>query len=211
MQDFYDNPSEMIAKYWKSYKTVIIGSFFISLAGIFLYTKYQEHQNQLSLAAAEHYYNYIDAQSRDDSATQQRSLQILKEQSPGKAFTAIASMREIASLLDSGQWNQAESELIALEKSSTIDILKTIACYKRAELYYAQRRFDEAISLLETLEQPDFHLKKHLQARIYAAEGEKEKALALFQELLQTPNIDTPVQALWSAQYQALALQEELA
>lgn len=211
MQDFYDNPSELVLKYWNSYKFFIISATVMALAAIFSYTRYNDYQEQLSLAAAEHYYTYVDAQSRDDVATQQRSLHVMKEQSPGKAFTAIACLKEIGALLQDQQWDQAEEALISLETSTEIDIFKTIACYKRAELYYSQKRFDESLKILATLELQNFYLKQHLLARIYAANGEKQRALEIFEELLQTPNIDVAVQALWSAQYQALALEEELA
>lgn len=211
MQDFSEKASQNVIKFCSDYKVHIISGFFLILLALYSQTRYTTYRQDMALAAAEHYYTYTQAAERDDTATQQRALEMLKTQSPDESFTDLARIHEIASLIDNKDWDAAERELLGLEKSTKIEMFQTIARYKRAEIYYVQERFDEALATIESLEHPDFYLKQHLQARIYAASGQKERALEIFEQLLALPNLDKPVQASWAAQYQALALEENLA
>lgn len=210
MQDFSDKAIADISKFWTAYKIPVISGFLLIIAALWGQARYAHHCEEIAASAAEHYYTYTHALERDDTATQQRSLSELKKQSPAQPYGILAHVREAAYCMENQDWDRAQKELLYVEQNSPIPTLKMMAQYKRAEIAYIKEEFDEALAILEPIDAPELSLKEHLKARIFYAQGDKERALKTLESLLETPNLDKAVQASWTAQYQALALEENL-
>jgi predicted negative regulator of RcsB-dependent stress response len=198
---------EDLFQFWKRYKVIAIGSFLTIVTAIVIYSYSTAQFQKRLLVAAEHYQNAIEAIDRQDEHSLQRSLDILQQEYASSPYASMATMTRTGELMRTHQLDEAEKHTDWLMKKSTLPLVKSLATYKKAELCYLKKNFDESLAYLATLKDESLILMTdHLRAKNYAHLNKIDESLALYKSILEKNELDDAHKALLVAEYNYLYL-----
>jgi predicted negative regulator of RcsB-dependent stress response len=186
-----DQQVEALKKWWKENGTSLIVGLFVGVSALFGYRYYVEQNNVHAVHASDLYMQVmLSAASRTvDDKTVDIQNELINEYSdtPYASLSALA-LAKIEYEKDNADGAAAQLEL-ALKHASD-DVIKQIASLRLVSVYLEQKKYDEAMSLLDKEHDAAFDAQyEELKGDLFSARGEIAEARVAYDKAISLQGI----------------------
>lgn len=173
---------EQAKHFWKKYGNLITWTLVIVLGAYAAWTGWLFWQNQQAGKAAE-LYEQLDVAVMEGKADKiTRVFGDLKERHPGTTFAQQGALLAAKALFDQGKAEPARASLQWLIDNGKNPDLVAVARLRQAGLLMDDKKFDEALKLLDGELPEEFQaLAQDRRGDIYMAQSRKDDALKAYQ------------------------------
>ncbi len=177
---------EAFKKWWKENGTSVIVAIAIALSAVGGYKYWQSQKLQNAWKASDEY-KFVSEQLQQDDLKEgdiKRAQALLKDHE-GTIYADFTALQLVKISVEKGDYDAALSQLNSAKANAKSAQLKPIIDYRIAQVQFAKGELDNALNTLSSIKDKGQEaVVKELQADIYSAKGEKEKALALYKEAI---------------------------
>lgn len=167
-----------LKEWWKeNYKGLLV-VFFGTLAAVYGWRFWQQHQLEQSQLRSMHYEQVLNQEDENALKTF-----VAEDDSTYSTFALFAAAKKAVS---DHQYKEAKVFLEQAQQKAKESLLKDLASLRLAEVQLQLKDFDNALETLKAVKGETWLSKKSLIAgNIYLAKGEKDKARQVFEEALE--------------------------
>lgn len=186
-----DQQVEALKKWWKENGTSLIVGLFVGVSALFGYRYYVEQNNAHAVHASDLYMQVmLSAASRttDDKTVDFQNELINKYSDTPYASLSALALAKIEYEKDDADGAAAQLELAL--KHANDDVIKQIASLRLASIYLEQKKYDEAMSLLDKEHDAAFDAQyEELKGDLFSARGEIAEARVAYDKAISLQGI----------------------
>ena len=141
---------DTLKSWWQTYGTlvaVIVAAFAAGIAGVQAWNYYQKQKTE---QAAELYDSVLQVQGSGDPKKIGDAARLLMEGFPSSGYASRAALISARASFDNGDLQTAKSRLQWALDNSTEEELKDLVRFRLAGILLDEKKYDEALGLLET-------------------------------------------------------------
>ena len=174
-----------LKSWWEAYGTlvmVVIATFIASMAGVKMWNYYQQQQIE---QAAELYSSLLQIEAGGDTRKISDAAQLVMTGFPGSGYASRAALISARASFEGGDVQSAKSRLQWTLDNTKEDELKDLVRLRLAGLLLDERKYDDALRLLDTKHGESFGgLYGDLKGDVLTAAGKVSEARAAYQMAL---------------------------
>ena len=174
-----------LKSWWEAYGTlvmVVIATFIASMAGVKMWNYYQQQQIE---QAAELYSSLLQIEAGGDTRKISDAAQLVMTGFPGSGYASRAALISARASFEGGDVQSAKSRLQWTLDNTKEDELKDLVRLRLAGLLLDERKYDDALRLLDTKHGESFGgLYGDLKGDVLTAAGKVTEARAAYQMAL---------------------------
>ena len=174
-----------LKSWWEAYGTlvmVVIATFIASMAGVKMWNYYQQQQID---QAAELYSSLLQIEAGGDTRKISDAAQLVMTGFPGSGYASRAALISARASFEGGDVQNAKSRLQWTLDNTKEDELKDLVRLRLAGLLLDERKYDDALRLLDTKHGESFGgLYGDLKGDVLTAAGKVTEARAAYQMAL---------------------------
>lgn len=174
-----------LKSWWEAYGTlvmVVIATFIASMAGVKMWNYYQQQQIE---QAAELYSSLLQIEAGGDTRKISDAAQLVMTGFPGSGYASRAALISARASFEGGDVQNAKSRLQWTLDNTKEDELKDLVRLRLAGLLLDERKYDDALRLLDTKHGESFGgLYGDLKGDVLTAAGKVSEARAAYQMAL---------------------------
>ena len=174
-----------LKSWWEAYGTlvmVVIATFIASMAGVKMWNYYQQQQIE---QAAELYSSLLQIEAGGDTRKIGDAAQLVMTGFPGSGYASRAALISARASFEGGDVQNAKSRLQWTLDNTKEDELKDLVRLRLAGLLLDERKYDDALRLLDTKHGESFGgLYGDLKGDVLTAAGKVSEARAAYQMAL---------------------------
>lgn len=208
MNDYLTEQEQIeILKNWvKQYSLVILTGVFVAVLSISGWRYWQQRQDKILSHASSVYDEMLTVRAQNDLATTKIQAKKLFEHYPKTVYGEFAALMLAREAVIKKEYANAEKELRWVLKKSNIASILQIARLRLARIMLAEQKPNEAIKLLQTVEDKSFNgLTDEVKGDAYLAMNNIDMARQSYaQALSELPNAET-IRPLLQMKYDNLA------
>ncbi len=174
-----------LKSWWEAYGTlvmVVIATFIASMAGVKMWNYYQQQQIE---QAAELYSSLLQIEAGGDTRKISDAAQLVMTGFPGSGYASRAALISARASFEGGDVQSAKSRLQWTLDNTKEDELKDLVRLRLAGLLLDERKYDDALRLLNTKHGESFGgLYGDLKGDVLTAAGKVSEARAAYQMAL---------------------------
>jgi predicted negative regulator of RcsB-dependent stress response len=174
-----------LKSWWEAYGTlvmVVIATFIASMAGVKMWNYYQQQQIE---QAAELYSSLLQIEAGGDTRKISDAAQLVMTGFPGSGYASRAALISARVSFEGGDVQNAKSRLQWTLDNTKEDELKDLVRLRLAGLLLDERKYDDALRLLDTKHGESFGgLYGDLKGDVLTAAGKVTEARAAYQMAL---------------------------
>lgn len=171
-----------LKSWWEAYGTlvmVVIATFIASMAGVKMWNYYQQQQIE---QAAELYSSLLQIEAGGDTRKISDAAQLVMTGFPGSGYASRAALISARASFEGGDVQSAKSRLQWTLDNTKEDELKDLVRLRLAGLLLDERKYDDALRLLDTKHGESFGgLYGDLKGDVLTAAGKVSEARAAYQ------------------------------
>lgn len=176
--------------FWKNWGRWLFALLIAAALGYLGYIIYKDHKISQNREAAEVLAQMVDkAQSKADSKQINADLLKLQQDYPDTVPAAQATMMVAATEFDAGRYDTAAGHLNWVLSNQKAPLIQALAAQRLAVVLLQQKKYDAAITALNTKVEADFEpLLLEAKGDVYAAQNKTKEAVQSYgQALSQLP------------------------
>ena len=174
-----------LKSWWEAYGTlvmIVIATFIASMAGVKMWNYYQQQQIE---QAAELYSSLLQIEAGGDTRKMSDAAQLVMTGFPGSGYASRAALISARVSFEGGDVQNAKSRLQWTLDNTKEDELKDLVRLRLAGLLLDERKYDDALRLLDTKHGESFvGLYGDLKGDVLTAAGKVTEARAAYQMAL---------------------------
>jgi len=171
-----------------------VAAFAIVFAGV---KGWQTYQAKRADEMAEAFIQFEKTAEAKDAKKTNEAAQKIVEQFPDSAFAAQAALAAARQSFDANDLESAKTRLQWVIAKSKSQQFQSIARLRLASLFLDQKKYDDALKLLDDNKDPAFFaLTSDLKGDIYAAQGKVAEARASYKSAIEKTEVNSPVKQL---------------
>ena len=173
--------------FWKNWGRWLFALLFAAALGYLGYIIYKDHKISQNREAAEVLAQMVDkAQSKADSKQINADLLKLQQDYPDTVPAAQATMMVAATEFDAGRYDTAAGHLNWVLSNQKAPLIQALAAQRLAVVLLQQKKYDAAITALNTKVEADFEpLLLEAKGDVYAAQNKTKEAAQSYQQALE--------------------------
>ncbi|MCK4833976.1 MAG: tetratricopeptide repeat protein [Gammaproteobacteria bacterium] len=182
---------EALKKWWKENGTSLIVGLFVGVSALFGWRYYVEQNNVHAVIASDMYMQVMQSvaiQSIDDKTIDIHN-QLINEYSD-TPYAALASLALAKAEYEKDSIESAVAQLELAIKHANDSVTKQIASLRLANIYLEQKKYDEAMSLLEMVHDAAYDAQyEELKGDVFSAKGEVTQARIAYDKAIDLQGI----------------------
>ena len=169
--------------FWKNWGRWLFALLIAAALGYLGYIIYKDHKISQNREAAEVLAQMVDkAQSKADSKQINADLLKLQQDYPDTVPAAQATMMVAATEFDAGRYDTAAGHLNWVLSNQKVPLIQALAAQRLAVVLLQQKKYDAAITALNTKVEADFEpLLLEAKGDVYAAQNKTKEAAQSYQ------------------------------
>ncbi|VAW53142.1 hypothetical protein MNBD_GAMMA06-1992 [hydrothermal vent metagenome] len=174
---------EALKKWWKENGTSLIVGLFVGVSSLFGWRYYVEQNNVHFVQASDLYMQVMQSAAKQisgNTAIDDKTIDFHNKLINDYSDTPYASLASLALAKVEYEKNNIDSAAVQLElaiKHANDDITKQIASLRLASVYLEQKKYDEAMALLNMKHDTAYDAQyEELKGDLFNAKGEVEQA-----------------------------------
>jgi len=173
--------------FWKNWGRWLFALLIAAALGYLGYIIYKDHKISQNREAAEVLAQMVDkAQSKADSKQINTDLLKLQQDYPDTVSAAQATMMVAATEFDAGRYDTAAGHLNWVLSNQKAPLIQALAAQRLAVVLLQQKKYDAAITALNTKVEADFEpLLLEIKGDVYAAQNKAKEAAQSYQQALE--------------------------
>ena len=173
--------------FWKNWGRWLFALLIAAALGYLGYIIYKDHKISQNREAAEVLAQMVDkAQSKADSKQINADLLKLQQDYPDTVSAAQATMMVAATEFDAGRYDTAAGHLNWVLSNQKAPLIQALAVQRLAVVLLQQKKYDAAITVLNTKVEADFEpLLLEAKGDVYAAQNKTKEATQSYQQALE--------------------------
>ena len=173
--------------FWKNWGRWLFALLIAAALGYLGYIIYKDHKISQNREAAEVLAQMVDkAQSKADSKQINADLLKLQQDYPDTVPAAQATMMVAATEFDAGRYDTAAGHLNWVLSNQKAPLIQALAAQRLAVVLLQQKKYDAAITVLNTKVEADFEpLLLEAKGDVYAAQNKTKEAAQSYQQALE--------------------------
>ena len=173
--------------FWKNWGRWLFALLIAAALGYLGYIIYKDHKISQNREAAEVLAQMVDkAQSKADSKQINADLLKLQQDYPDTVPAAQATMMVAATEFDAGRYDTAAGHLNWVLSNQKAPLIQALAAQRLAVVLLQQKKYDAAITALNTKVEADFEpLLLEAKGDVYAAQNKTKEAAQSYQQALE--------------------------
>ena len=173
--------------FWKNWGRWLFALLIAAALGYLGYIIYKDHKISQNREAAEVLAQMVDkAQSKADSKQINADLLKLQQDYPDTMPAAQATMMVAATEFDAGRYDTAAGHLNWVLSNQKAPLIQALAAQRLAVVLLQQKKYDAAITALNTKVEADFEpLLLEAKGDVYAAQNKTKEATQSYQQALE--------------------------
>lgn len=173
--------------FWKNWGRWLFALLIAAALGYLGYIIYKDHKISQNREAAEVLAQMVDkAQSKADSKQINADLLKLQQDYPDTVPAAQATMMVAATEFDAGRYDTAAGHLNWVLSNQKAPLIQALAAQRLAVVLLQQKKYDAAITVLNTKVEADFEpLLLEAKGDVYAAQNKTKEATQSYQQALE--------------------------
>ena len=173
--------------FWKNWGRWLFALLIAAALGYLGYIIYKDHKISQNREAAEVLAQMVDkAQSKADSKQINVDLLKLQQDYPDTVPAAQATMMVAATEFDAGRYDTAAGHLNWVLSNQKAPLVQALAAQRLAVVLLQQKKYDAAITALNTKVEADFEpLLLEAKGDVYAAQNKTKEAAQSYQQALE--------------------------
>lgn len=173
--------------FWKNWGRWLFALLIAAALGYLGYIIYKDHKISQNREAAEVLAQMVDkAQSKADSKQINTDLLKLQQDYPDTVPAAQATMMVAATEFDAGRYDTAAGHLNWVLSNQKAPLIQALAAQRLAVVLLQQKKYDAAITVLNTKVEADFEpLLLEAKGDVYAAQNKTKEATQSYQQALE--------------------------
>ena len=173
--------------FWKNWGRWLFALLIAAALGYLGYIIYKDHKISQNREAAEVLAQMVDkAQSKADSKQINADLLKLQQDYPDTMPAAQATMMVAATEFDAGRYDTAAGHLNWVLSNQKAPLIQALAAQRLAVVLLQQKKYDAAITALNTKVEADFEpLLLEAKGDVYAAQNKTKEAAQSYQQALE--------------------------
>ena len=173
--------------FWKNWGRWLFALLIAAALGYLGYIIYKDHKINQNREAAEVLAQMVDkAQSKADSKQINADLLKLQQDYPDTVPAAQATMMVAATEFDAGRYDTAAGHLNWVLSNQKAPLIQALAAQRLAVVLLQQKKYDAAITVLNTKVEADFEpLLLEAKGDVYAAQNKTKEATQSYQQALE--------------------------
>lgn len=177
---------ELFKKWWRDYGKFVAIAVLIGLAAGLGWRYWHQQQDKMHAQASMLYQQLLtSANQQQNDSVQQMSAEITKRY-PNTEYASLANLLSAKSLVNQSQLDAALGKLQWVMDHSKLTSFQQIARIRAARLMLSQKKYDQSLSLLATVNDKAFQpLIDELTGDVYWAQGMNDKAQQAYQKAQQ--------------------------
>ena len=170
--------------FWKNWGRWLFALLIAAALGYLGYIIYKDHKISQNREAAEVLAQMVDkAQSKADSKQINVDLLKLQQDYPDTVPAAQATMMVAATEFDAGRYDTAAGHLNWVLSNQKAPLIQALAAQRLAVVLLQQKKYDAAITALNTKVEADFEpLLLEAKGDVYAAQNKTKEAAQSYQQ-----------------------------
>ena len=183
---------EKIQAWWQENGRAVIAGVIIAVAGVVGWQQWGAYQERQAEAAANAYMQFVEARESDrDQETVIRRGQRVLDEHGHSLYSAMAGLQLAQVQLGADNVEAAAETLGWVVENAADQGFRDLARLRRAQILYDAERLEDALAALEGAEDGPYDSLFHeLRGDIVAAQGDRERARASYQEALADSDIE---------------------
>ncbi|GMR00878.1 MAG: tetratricopeptide repeat protein [Gammaproteobacteria bacterium] len=182
---------EALKKWWKENGTSIIVGLFVGVSALFGWRYYVDQNNVHAVHASDLYMQVMQSaatQTIDDKVIDIQN-QLINEYS-GTPYAALASLVLAKAEYEKDNVDGAVAQLELAVKYANDDITKQVASLRLASIYLEQKKYDEAMSLLNMKHDAAYDAQyEELKGDVFNARGDTAQARMAYDKAINLQGI----------------------
>ena len=173
--------------FWKNWGRWLFALLIAAALGYLGYIIYKDHKINQNREAAEVLAQMVDkAQSKADSKQINADLLKLQQDYSDTVPAAQATMMVAATEFDAGRYDTAAGHLNWVLSNQKAPLIQALAAQRLAVVLLQQKKYDAAITVLNTKVEADFEpLLWEAKGDVYAAQNKTKEATQSYQQALE--------------------------
>ncbi len=181
---------EAIKAWWKENGRAVIAGVALAVIGLFGWHEWNAYHKQQVEAASDHYLTLDNALRGGKPEAAVQAGQTLEKSFGGTTFAVLAALRLGAHYNEAGDLDKAAQQLRWAADNADSEAFKALARLRLARVLLAQKKYDDALGLLQQKEQGPYASQyAELRGDAYAAKGEASQARDAYEEALADQGI----------------------
>jgi len=195
VEDLSDNErEEQLRRFWSENWLWIFGGIALGLAGIAGWNYWQKTRLQSAESDEKTYLAVIESLSRNDAGTAATKADDLRSTHPKSPYTDQADLALARAYVGEGKLDDAARRLRVVYESSRDPQLRIVAQTRLARVLVEQKKFDEALKLLDVGSAGSFAPVFHdVRGDVYAAKNDVAQARQEYQAALAANTSGAPI------------------
>lgn len=186
-----DQQLEALKGWWKENGTSLIVGLFVGISGLFGWRYYVDQNNTNAVHASDLYMQVMQqalTQNIDDK-TMDMHNQLINEFS-NTPYAALASLVLAKAEYEKDNVENTVAQLQLAIKYANDEVVKQIANLRLASVYIEQKKYDEALSILNLKHDAAFDAQyEELKGDIHSAKGELDQARVAYDKAISLQGI----------------------
>jgi len=176
---------EALKEWWKQNGMAVIGGAALGISALVGWRVWNTHQDNQATEASELFAVVQEAANTNNVNQLQEQSSILRDKYASTPYAALAVLHQVKSQIEKGDHAAAEENLRWVLKNSKQDSVQNVAKIRLARLLLADKKVDEAQSLISTgMSEAYKSLVDEIRGDIFVAKGEVEKAKEAYDEAM---------------------------
>ncbi len=184
---------DQLKAFWKQYGNLITWALIAVLGSFAAWNGWNWWQRDQAVKAGAMYEQLDRAAQAGDAGQVARVFADMKDRYPRTAFTEQAGLLAAKAQFDKGQVDAALADLSWVAANAVETEYQTIARVRAAGILLDQKKYDEALKLLDAATASEFEaLVSDRRGDVLQAQGKKEEAVAAYRKAWQAmdPKLD---------------------
>lgn len=178
-----DEQIEAIKKWWARFGNAILTVIIIAMMGVLASQWWARRENNIAQSASTAYEQLLASVATHDEMTARISAESIIERFPGTTYADISQLMLARFDVEKSDFDKAQQHLNFVINNGKTKAIQQIARIRSAQIDLNQKKADEALKVLETVNDPSFQaLISEARGDSYVALGDASKAKTAYQE-----------------------------
>lgn len=177
---------QVLKDWWDQYGKMVLAVFIIALAGNFGWNYYRSNKTHNAEYASLIFTKMISSYAQNNTKEFKTHANYLAQKFPNVPYSNFANFALARQAVDDGQYDVAIQKLDEVINQEHSARFTQIARIRKARVLLAQKKMDEALNAIETVDEQAFMpLINEVRGDIFMAKGEHTKARTEYQAALR--------------------------
>lgn len=194
-----------LKSWWRQYGALCVGGIALALAALAGFQGWNWYKERTAVKASEAYTEILKQAEAGERRKAVELAKSLAQEYPKSGYAPVGAFLAARLSFDAGDMMTAREQLQWIVDNTRDEDIKTLARYRLAGVLLDEKKFDEALKLLEAKpEDPMANLLADLRGDVLVAKGAEAEARAAYQLALEKTDAKSPYRDLIQIKIDAL-------